>query len=145
VWLWGTYLLTLALGFGGMAVALTVKFFPSGAVGLLMFGPLAYLLARMAWRVRAAKVVISPDGVLIVGLWRTSRVPLDDATEFKATIAPGNTGQPTIELINRSRRPIRIWIFNRNGFVWQLKSLAQSLEPDADDLNRALAAAKQGS
>lgn len=140
----GGYFAVLAIGFGGCGVWATVRFFPVGAVFLPLFGPLAYSLARAAWRIPSSRVEIGSDGVLVVGPLRTWRLPLTDVTEFRAVIAAGNNGQPTIELVSRRRRPIRLWIFNRNGFVWQMRRLAQNLEPDAGALNQALTAARRG-
>lgn len=65
-------------------------------------------------------------------------MPIDDVAEFVAEVRADGHGQPTISLRRRSGGSIGLWIFNRNGFIWRMMRLAQSLEPQATELNAVL-------
>jgi hypothetical protein len=108
---------------------------------LIGLGAIAALSFRIAWRVAHAHVAISVDGVKVAGALRTRTIALAEADRFTAGNAHGN--QPTIMLLRRQGRPVPLWIFNRNGFIWQYKRLIDELQPQAEELNRALAAAKR--
>jgi hypothetical protein len=144
---WGLSTLTMALVLLGLAVvgsslysqAQTGRF--ASVLVALPFGAATCFYAWISWRIVHARVVITPDHVLVAGPVRTRRVPLDEAEGFAAGIR-GN--QPTITLSWRGHRSLGIWIFNRNGFMWQFKQLAQKLEPRAQELSEALADAKSG-
>jgi len=142
MWVWSANFASVALVSAAVAIELSVSRFPTGLLVLPVLAPVAYAAGRMAWRVRSANVTIDSAGVLVAGPWRTVRVPLEDATEFRALVVPGKNGQPTIELVRRHGHPIRLWIFNRDGFVWQMQRLAENLQPDAKALNHALSEAR---
>jgi hypothetical protein len=102
----------------------------------VMYAPVVYLTGRPALRIRRARVEIGPQGVLVAGPWATKLVPLAEAERF----VPEDIGnQPTIVLRRRGGRSLPLWVFNRNGTIWQSTRLLSELEPAAAALKAALA------
>jgi hypothetical protein len=140
--LWVVLLVSYEFVMALSAASLVSRYGLSGlAVGLF---PVAFALG-LAWmlkRLRGVGVAMTATEIVVVGPLRTWRVPIDDAAEFLAEVRPGSNRQPTISSRRRSGRSVGLWIFNCNGFVWQMRRLANGLEPQAAQFNAALTEAK---
>jgi len=142
--LWLVCSLVFAIPSGAVAVGgVLSSASAAAALWYAAFAPLAVLTLRTAWRIPHARVVISDQAITVAGPVDTHVVPLAAADRFEARNVGGN--QPSIVLVrDDGRRPVSLWIFNRNGFVWQFKRLLEDLQTTVDELNRTLSTAKQG-
>lgn len=104
---------------------------------------LMYLGARSAINIWRARLQITDNGIVVAGPIATRRIDLDDADRFVASLLDVGNGQPIIQLLLRSEKPISIFVFVRNGWVWNMDKVVAALEPQATVLNEVLAAARE--
>jgi hypothetical protein len=133
-------------------VALSFASLPAAAIGAAVTGsspavllvlpvmlPIVYLAGRGTINLWRAQVTITGRAVVVAGVMKTHRVPLDEVDRF---FAADMGDQPTILLRRRHGRDLPLSVFNRNGFIWSFRRLLAGLEPVAEQLNACVAAAR---
>ena len=103
---------------------------------------LIYLGARATIKIWRAHLQITSGRIVVAGPLATHHVELDDADRFVASLLEIGNGQPIIQLMLRNGDPISVFVFLRNGWVWNMDKVVAKLEPQAAVLNDTLAAAR---
>jgi hypothetical protein len=139
--------------FVGIAGGLTA-FFLALAVGFILFtrnpgsGPEESIVGAVVWglvpaglcicfiaRSRALGLLLSSEGIVIRGPFRTRKIPPSEAVRFKPEIF-ANTPGPVLELV--SGQSIGIWALGREGVRWEFDQYLQEVEPLCNQLNQLM-------
>lgn len=131
---------------GGSFVVVSVLPSDGESIAWLLLLPvglaLMYLGARATIKIWRAHLQITSDRIVVAGPLATRHVELDDADRFVASLLEIGNGQPIIQLVLRNGDPISVFVFVRNGWVWNMDKVVAKLEPQAAVLNDTLAAAR---
>jgi hypothetical protein len=126
-------------------IALTVAGSPAWLLASIAVAPVVYILCRIAINVWRAHLTITTTEVVVAGATRTHRVPLEQIDRFEPRVVHagiGGNGTPMIVLLRHTSDPLGVCALSRQGFVWNLKKIVRSLEPQASELNEILARAR---
>jgi hypothetical protein len=120
---------------------------PLAALGAIVYLPIGSISGRLAAGCWRSRVTIDSDSVVVVGAWRTRRVPLEQVARFEARRY--GTASAAVWLVRTLDGPARdgigprgsmlLWATQRGGTIaTNLKSLVASLAPLAAEMNEAL-------
>lgn len=135
-------LAVIGVGSGVASVVASANGQPLWVLTLPLYAALAYFAGRATVRIPSCGVQVGSTTVEIDNPLRSWQVPIEQADHFAAEVRRGNNGQPGVTLYRRGARPIGVWALNRDGFIWQMRRLADQQQATADALNQALAPRK---
>jgi len=126
-------------------LVLTFHGSPMWLVVALVAAPIVYGLGRCAVNIWRVSLLITDAEVMVAGVTRTHRVPLEQAERFEPRVMRSGAaanGTPMIVLVRRTAAPIGVYALKREGFVWNFKQMLHGLESEAAALNATLARAQ---
>ncbi len=110
--------------------------------GVFVLGIDAFLVV-CARRLSRAGLLMSRDGVVVRGPFKTWAVPLADAESFEPGVqAGGGNGTPCPMLKRKNGGAIGVWALGHEGVVWRYRQYLRDLEPLCDELNAVLGAVR---
>lgn len=136
--------LILALGMAAVFFATIANGNPHNTTGsdvgfgVFVLGIDAFLVV-CARRLSRAGLLMSRDGVVVRGPFKTWAFPLADAESFEPGVqAGGGNGTPCPMLKRKNGGAIGVWALGHEGVVWRYRQYLHDLEPLCDELNEVL-------
>jgi hypothetical protein len=109
----------------GVTVGLGAFYFGIAAVGMVFAG-----------RVARAGLWIGPDGIVVLGPFKTQSVALEHASRFAPGLqGGGGNGTPCPMLERGDRRGVGVWALGRRNIWFRYDRLCQEIQPLCDELN----------
>jgi len=146
-WIWGVLTALLLIVLVAIGVVALIGAIDGNGFALVVFVlavPFAYWSGRACSRVPTASLTIGAEEIVVVGPLRTTRVLTGHADAFVAELRPSVTGgQPTVSLRYDGFRSVGLWIFNRYSAPSRFERDIEALAPLVEELNGALAKARQ--